>query len=355
MSATTYSTMGMIPQSSDIGRELIDLRSDTVTRPSAGMYDAMMSAAVGDDVYGDDESVNALERSAADLLGKEDGIFLSSGTQSNLVAMLVHCGRGEEVIVGDDYHIFSSEACGASVLGGIALCPLTTDENGGLTADQIIAAVKDDDPHSPISRLLCLENTVSGSVQSPNNIKALSEAGRSAGLSVHIDGARLMNAVVALGIEANELAAPFDTVSLCLSKGLGAPVGSVLCGSQDFIRRARRNRKLLGGGMRQAGILAAGGSYALEHNIDRLAEDHANATLLANGLSTIPGLKIDVQTNMVFVELPHNNAAELQASLAEQSIIISAGFPKVRIVTHLDVSTADIERVIGAFARFFKD
>ena len=354
MSATAYSTMGMVPQNSSNGRELIDLRSDTVTRPGAGMYEAMMSARVGDDVYGDDESVNALECSAADLLGKEAGLFLSSGTQSNLVALLTHCGRGEEAIVGDDYHIFSSEACGASVLGGIALCPLVTNKNGGLTVDQVTTAVKDDDPHSPISRLLCLENTVSGNVQSPDNIKVLSEAGRSAGLSVHIDGARLMNAVVALGIEANELAAPFDTVSLCLSKGLGAPVGSVLCGPQDFIRRARRNRKLLGGGMRQSGILAAGGSYALEHNVDRLAEDHANAKLLAEGLSAIPGLKIDVRTNMVFVELPHNNAPELQASLAGRDIVISAGFPSIRIVTHLDVSTADIERVIDAFARFFK-
>ncbi len=354
MVATAYSTMGVGVVGNTSGDKLIDLRSDTVTRPSAGMYDAMMSASVGDDVYGDDESVNALERGAADLLGKEAGLFLSSGTQSNLVALLTHCGRGEEAIVGNDYHIFTSEACGASVLGGIALCPLVTNESGGLTTDQVTAAVKDDDPHSPISRLLCLENTVSGKLQSPDSIKALSDTGRSAGLSVHIDGARLMNAVVALGVEANELAAPFDTVSLCLSKGLGAPVGSVLCGPQDFIRRARRNRKLLGGGMRQAGILAAGGSYALEHNVGRLAEDHANAKLLAEGLSVIPGLVTDVQTNMVFVGLPNNNAAELQVSLAGQGIIISAGFPSMRIVTHLDVSAADIECVIDAFTSFFK-
>ncbi|MDH5355958.1 MAG: low-specificity L-threonine aldolase [Gammaproteobacteria bacterium] len=354
MIATAYSTMGVEVVGNSSGEKLIDLRSDTVTRPSIGMYDAMMSASVGDDVYGDDESVNALQHRAAELLGKEAGLFLSSGTQSNLVALLTHCARGEEAIVGDKYHIFTSEACGASVLGGIALYPLTTDNNGGLTTEQVCAAVKEDDPHSPISRLLCLENTVHGRVQSPDNIQALSDAGRSAGLSVHIDGARLMNAVVALGVETKELAGAFDTVSLCLSKGLGAPVGSVLCGPKDFIRRARRNRKLLGGGMRQAGILAAGGSYALAHNVDRLAEDHANAKLLAEALALIPGLKVDTQTNMVFVRLPKNNAAELQASLAAQGIVISAGFPQIRIVTHLDVSTADIERVIDAFTRFFK-
>lgn len=225
MVATAYSTMGVKAVNATHGEKLIDLRSDTVTRPSTGMYDAMMSASVGDDVYGDDESVNALERRVADLLGKESALFLSSGTQSNLVALLTHCGRGEEAIVGDDYHIFTSEACGSSVLGGIALCPIATDKQGGLVAEQIAAAVKDDNPHYPVSRLLCLENTVSGSVQSPDDIQAWSDVGRAAGLSVHLDGARLMNASVALGIEAKQLASPFDTISLCLSKGLGAPVG----------------------------------------------------------------------------------------------------------------------------------
>lgn len=353
MPATAYSTMGRIPQKSDSGGALIDLRSDTVTRPSAGMYDAIMSAPIGDDVYGDDETVNALEEKAAKLLGKEAALFVSSGTQSNLIAMLSHCARGEEVITGEEYHVSASEARGASVLGGIAISPLMTDENGSLQAEQVSSAVKPDDSHYPVSRLLCLENTVSGKLQSPEKIKSLCDAGRAANLSLHLDGARLMNASVALGISAVELVEPFDSISICLSKGLGAPVGSVLCGSRDFIRRARRNRKLLGGGMRQAGILAAAGSYALENNVERLSEDHANAETLAEGLSGIEGLKVRQQTNMVFVELPHNNAAELQANLADQGIVISAGFPSIRLVTHLDVSRADIEPVIDAFARFF--
>jgi threonine aldolase len=345
MVATDYSSMAVKSSNTD---KAIDLRSDTVTRPSVGMYDAMMSAPVGDDVYGDDESVNALEVQTARLLGKQAALFVSSGTQSNLIAMLTHCARGEEIIVGDDYHTYIAEARGASVLGGIALTPLATDENGGLQPGQISAAIKPDDIHSPISRLLCLENTVSGSVQSPENIKALVAVARHAGLNVHLDGARLMNAVMALGESAASLAEPFDSVSLCLSKGLGAPVGSVLSGSSEFIERARRYRKLLGGGMRQAGILAACGIYALEHNIERLAEDHANAELLAEGLSAIEGISIRQRTNMVFVELSSNVAAALQARLAEEGIAISAGFPFIRLVTHLDISKSDIKRVIDA-------
>ncbi len=333
--------------------KLIDLRSDTVTRPDAGMYEAMLSAPVGDDVYGDDESVNALEQRVADLLGKESALFLASGTQSNLVALLTHCGRGEEAIVGDQYHIYHDEACGASVLGGIALCPVSTDDNGGLSAERISAAIKVDDPHYPVSRLLCLENTVSGSVQTPASTLALCAEACEAGLSTHLDGARLMNASVALAVSPSQLAEPFDSVSLCLSKGLGAPVGSVLCGSSGFICRARRHRKLLGGGMRQAGILASAGFYALEHNINRLAEDHANAQLLAEGLSRIPALKVKVQTNMVFVELPENNATDLQARLLPQGIVISTGFPLLRLVTHLDVSASDVGRVIDALVEYY--
>ena len=332
----------------------IDLRSDTVTQPGPGMYEAISSAPVGDDVYGDDETVNALELRTAELLGKEAALFVSSGTQSNLIAMLSHCQRGEEVITGDEYHVSVAEARGASVLGGIAICPLSTDEYGGLQDSQVNAAIKPDDAHFPISRLLCLENTVSGHVQSPDTIRALCDIGRAGGLSLHLDGARLMNASVALGISAAELSEPFDSISLCLSKGLGAPVGSVLCGSQSFIEKARRNRKLLGGGMRQAGILAACGLYALEHNIDRLAEDHDNALALAEGLQVIEALKVKQQTNMVFVELASNHAVELQAHLATQGIIISAGFPGLRLVTHLDVSRNDIERVIESVSRFYQ-
>ncbi len=350
--ATAYSTMKLAPAVA--GESRIDLRSDTVTQPGPGMYEAINSAILGDDVYGDDETVNRLELKTAKLLGKEAALFVSSGTQSNLIAMLSHCQRGEEIITGDEYHVSDAEARGASVLGGIAICSLATDENGSLTSDQVRSAVKPDDSHYPISRLLCLENTVSGNVQSTDRLRSLCDTGRDGGLSIHLDGARLMNASVALGVSATELAEPFDSISLCLSKGLGAPVGSVLSGSREFIQLARRNRKLLGGGMRQAGILAACGLYALEHNVDRLAQDHANARTLATGLSGIECLKVRQQTNMVFVELPVDCAAELQPSLAEQGIIISAGFPSLRLVTHMDISSSDIERVISSISAFYK-
>jgi len=332
----------------------IDLRSDTVTRPSAGMYEAMMSAPTGDDVYGDDETVNRLESKVAELLGKEAALFVSSGTQSNLAAMLCHCGRGEEVITGDEYHVSEAEARGASVLGGLSICPLPTDEQGGLRPEQVSVAIKPDNVHFPVSRLLCLENTVSGNVQSADNINALCEAGRDGGLNIHLDGARLMNAVVALGVSTEQLTKPFDSVSLCLSKGLGAPVGSVLSGSNDFIYLARRQRKLLGGGMRQAGILAAAGIYALDHNIERLAEDHANARMLADGLANIDGLNVASQTNMVFVELPYDCSQELESTCATKGILVSGNFPRMRLVTHLDVEQSAIERVIEAYASFFQ-
>ena len=333
---------------------MIDMRSDTVTRPGSGMYDAMMSAPVGDDVYGEDETVNALEATTARLLGKEAGIYLSSGTQSNLVALLAHCGRGDEFIVGDRYHIYTSEAGGASVLGGLFCCPLPTDAHGGLQPEQIIGAIKEDDPHQAISRLLCLENTVHGMVQQPDQISKLADVARSHGLAVHLDGARLMNAVVALGVSVESFVAPMDTVSLCLSKGLGAPVGTVLCGPADFIRRARRQRKLLGGGMRQAGILAACGQYALENNIERLAEDHANARILADGLSGIDGLGVINETNMVFIEPPPDRYEGLRAHLVENGILVDPVKPAMRLVSHLDVSRGDIERVIDTVVAYFK-
>lgn len=348
---TAYAAMRV--QNDESLASMVDLRSDTVTRPHAGMYEAMMSAPLGDDVYGDDETVNRLEQRAAQLLGKEAGLFVASGTQGNLVAMLSHCQRGEEVITGEEYHVSLSEARGASVLGGIAISALQTNEEGSLTVEQVSAAIKPDDPHYPVSRLLCLENTVSGAVQNPEHLLALCEAGRAGGLSLHLDGARLMNASIALGAEAAQLAEPFDSISLCLSKGLGAPVGSVLCGSNELMRKARRNRKLLGGGMRQAGILAACGLYALEHNIDRLVIDHHNAARLAEGLSRIECLKVRQQTNMVFIELVDDHAAELQANLLEQGIIISAGFPQIRMVLHLDVNESDIERVIASILNFY--
>jgi threonine aldolase len=351
--STAYNNMQTSTQV--IGNKaIVDLRSDTVTRPSAAMYDAMQSAPLGDDVYGDDETVNTLEAKAADMVGKEAGLFVCSGTQSNLVALLTHCQRGEEIIVGDRYHVNVAEARGASVLGGIAISPLTTDAQGGLQVDQISAAIMPDDFHYPIPKLLSLENTVSGHVQLPEHIDLLCKAGRAGGLLCHLDGARVFNAAVALEVSAVDLAKPFDSISVCLSKGLGAPVGSVLCGSEAFIARARRHRKLLGGGMRQAGILAACGLYALEYQVTRLAEDHANARRLAEGLSKIPELSISTQTNMVFVKLTENRAAELQGWLASKGISINASFPSIRLVTHINVNAQGVERVIDEFSGFFK-
>ena len=335
-------------------QQILDLRSDTVTKPGPGMYDAMMSAPLGDDVYQDDESVNALEANVAHLLAKEAAIFVSSGTQGNLIAILGHCGRGDELIVGDQYHIYGDEAGGPSVLGGVAICPLQTDENGGLQVEQVEAAIKSDDVHNPISRLLCLENTVHGNAQNPQQMQRLSAFAQSRKLSSHLDGARLMNATVALGVSAAELAEPFDSVSLCLSKGLGAPVGTVLAGNSEFIRKARRNRKLLGGGMRQAGILAAAGSYALQNNVERLVDDHRRAEVLAEGLRLLPQLEIRQQTNMVFIRAPQQQLAALSDYLAQQGVLVGGTAAFIRIVVHLDISSQDIDRAIVVITQFFK-
>ncbi len=331
----------------------IDFRSDTFTRPDAGMYAAMAAAPVGDDVYGEDETVNALEAKACVMLGKPAGLFLSSATQANLVAILAHCGRGEEVITAQNYHIFQDEAGGASALGGVVVHPLIADARGGLSLEQVVAAIKPDDYHNPITRLLSLENTVSGQVQDPQHQRVLVETVREQGISAHLDGARLMNAAVALGQSAASIAKPFDSVMLCLSKGLGAPVGAMLCGENDFIRRARRIRKMLGGGMRQAGVIAACGLYALEQNIDRLAEDHANATRLAAGLADVAQLQLSCATNMVFIDAQPEECDGLRAFLAERNILLSAQKPPVRLVTHLDIDAADIERTIDAIHEFF--
>jgi threonine aldolase len=352
--STAYHTMGSASTAAQLGKKVLDLRSDTVTRPSSGMYDAMMSAPLGDDVYGDDESINSLELQAAQMLGKEAAIFVSSGTMSNLIAVLGHCARGDELIIGDNYHIYIDEAGGPSVLGGVAMCPLPTDDKGRLTAMQIEASIKEDDFHCPISRLLCLENTVHGRPQPTEHIQSLVESARVGGLSTHLDGARFMNASIALGVTPDQIAEPFDTVSLCLSKGLGAPVGSVLCGPEAFIKRARRNRKLLGGGMRQAGILAAAGSYALDNNIARLADDHANAKMLAQGLSVISQLEVRQHTNMVFITPLNGGQPELQAYLSDQGIVISAGVPSIRLVTHIDINQNDIDRLIDVMVKYYR-
>lgn len=292
---------------------IADFRSDTLTKPCAGMRAAMAQAEVGDDVYGDDPTVKKLEARLAELLGKEAALFLPSGTQSNLCAMLSHCGRGEEIITALGYHVFAHEAQGASVLGGVAFHPLPVGQDGSLSAKDISAAVKPDDNHFPISRLLVLENTNGGKAVPLETIKAGTKAARAQGLSTHLDGARFFNAVTALGCSASDLAAPFDTVSVCLSKGLGTPAGSVLVGSQQLIARAHRQRKLLGGAMRQVGILAAAGLKAQQH------------------------------TSMVFLSLPDGKAQPLQAALSEQGLQISASEPQTRIVMHKDVSQAHVE------------
>jgi len=334
----------------------IDLRSDTVTRPTEGMRRAMMDAPVGDDVFKDDPTANALEEKMADMLGKEAAIFTTSGTQSNLLALLTHCARGEEIITGDAYHVYIDEAGGASVLGGAVLCPLPCDESGGLDPEQIEAAVKPDDFHCPISKLVSLENTVHGRPQSQERIESLIATARKHGLSTHLDGARLMNAQTALGIPAREIVKNFDTVSVCLSKGLGAPVGTVLSGPRDFIKRARRLRKMVGGGMRQIGMMAAAGIYALDNHIERMAEDHANAKTLAEGLGNIPGIEIvgPVETNMLFIRREGGGHRGLQAALAERGITILGG-DTIRLVCHLDIDADDIQKIIEAVADIQKN
>ena len=335
---------------------LIDLRSDTVTRPSAGMREAMANAEVGDDVFGDDPTVHALEEYAADMLGKEAGLFVSSGTQSNLTSLLTHCGRGDEYIGGVGYHIPKYEAGGAAVLGGISPRHLPLNEKGGLNAADVEAAIQPDDPHFAVSRLVCVENTHNGMVMDQEEIERTAEVARANGLKLHVDGARLMNAAVKSGRPAKELVDCADTVSLCLSKGLGAPVGSVLTGPKDFIHQARRPRKLLGGGLRQAGVLAACGLYALQHNIERLEEDHDNAASLAKRLNEIPGIEFDidkVHTNMLWIDVAGEGQGSLSEHMMARGMIVtepSGPNKTTRLVTHLDFESGDVDAVVDGFA-----
>ncbi len=327
----------------------IDLRSDTVTQPSAAMRYAMAMADVGDDVYGEDPTVNSLECTLAGMVGKEAGLFLPTGTQSNLVALLTHCGRGDEYIVGQQAHTYKYEGGGAAVLGGIQPQPLDFAEYGGLDLQKVEAVIKPLDDHFARTRLLCLENTMQGKVLP---IDYLTDANRLAsrrGLKLHLDGARVFNAAVALGVEVSAITEHFNTVSVCLSKGLGAPAGSVLLGSSEFIKEARRWRKVTGGGMRQSGILAAAGLYALHHNIQRLAEDHYHATLLQEGLSRLGYQTSPAQTNMVFVDLGDSDVEVFSQYMYQSGIRINSG-PRLRLVTHLDISEADVKKVIAAFA-----
>ncbi|MDP2639430.1 MAG: low-specificity L-threonine aldolase [Betaproteobacteria bacterium] len=331
----------------------IDLRSDTVTRPGADMRAAMAAAEVGDDVYGDDPTVNRLQARAAELFGREAALFAPSGTQTNLIALLTHCQRGDEYIDGQEAHTYKYEAGGGAVLGSIQPQPIAHQPDGSLALADIVRAIKPDDFHFARSRLLALENTLGGRVLAPAYIDAATELAHRHGLATHLDGARICNAAVKLGISPREAVRGFDSVSVCLSKGLGAPVGSVLCGSQAFIQQARRWRKMLGGGMRQAGILAAAGLYALEHNIARLSEDHENAARLARGLADIAEIKVTMpDTNILYVDLPAEVCSLLDAGLRRKGILARVA-PHMRIVLHLDVSPAQVDRTIAAFKEFF--
>ena len=330
----------------------IDLRSDTVTQPSAAMRSAMAQAAVGDDVFGDDPTVNRLQEVAAERFGMQAGLFFPSGTQSNLAALMAHCQRGEEVIVGQDAHTYHYEAGGMAVLGSIQPQPLDNRPDGTLDLAEVEAAIKPDDAHFAITKLLALENTIGGKVISRAYMADALALAKRRNLETHLDGARIFNAAVKLGMPVKELCAGFDTVSVCLSKGLGTPAGTVLVGRKDLIDRARRIRKMLGGTMRQVGVLAAAGLYALDHNVDRLAGDHANAERLGKGLAAL-GLRVDpVQTNMVFVAIPQESVASLKAHL-EKSGVVALVSPRLRLVTHLDVDTAAIDRTVAIFAEFF--
>ena len=330
----------------------IDLRSDTVTQPSPAMRAAMAQAAVGDDVFGDDPTVNRLQEVAAERFGMQAGLFFPSGTQSNLAALMAHCQRGEEVIVGQDAHTYHYEAGGMAVLGSIQPQPLNNRPDGTLDLAEVEAAIKPDDAHFAITKLLALENTIGGKVISRAYMADALALAKRRNLETHLDGARIFNAAVKLGMPVKELCAGFDTVSVCLSKGLGTPAGTVLVGRKDLIDRARRIRKMLGGTMRQVGVLAAAGLYALDHNVDRLAGDHANAERLGKGLAAL-GLKVDpVQTNMVFVAIPQESVAGLKAHL-EKSGVVALISPRLRLVTHLDVDTAAIDRTVAIFAEFF--
>jgi threonine aldolase len=335
----------------DARRFDIDLRSDTVTRPSPGMRAAMAAAEVGDDVYGDDPTVNYLQAMVAERFGFESALFFASGTQSNLAALMAHCGRGDEFLVGQEAHTYSYEQGGAAVLGSIQPQPLENEPDGGISIQRIARAIKPADIHFAPTRLLALENTIGGRVLPPAYQRQVTEFAHAQGLSTHLDGARIFNAVVKLGVEEKAAVAGFDSVSVCLSKGLGAPAGSVLLGSRDLIAQARRWRKALGGGMRQAGVLAAAGLYALEHHVRLLGQDHANAEYLAAGLQAM-GLPVEPpQTNILYVEIPPSKVGGLKAHL-EQCGILATVTRRTRLVTHLDVARDKIERVLQAFRDF---
>lgn len=332
---------------------MIDLRSDTVTKPSDAMRARMAAAPVGDDVFGDDPTVNALEAKVAQLAGKEAAVLLPSGTQSNLVALLSHCQRGDEYIVGQGYHTYLYEAGGGAVFGSVQPQPIAVEQDGSLDLDVVKSRIKPDDAHFARSKLLVLENTHNGKVIGVDYMARAFRFTREHGLSLHLDGARVFNAAVALGVKVSDIACYADSVSICCSKGLGAPVGSLLCGPAALIKSARRWRKMAGGSMRQAGILAAAMDYALDNNVERLQVDHDNAKRLADGLRAIDGIRIlSNDTNMLFLELPSQElGVQLARNLAEQGVTVIGG-KTMRLVTHLDVTAADVDKVVGLVREF---
>lgn len=345
--------------------ESIDLRSDTVTKPTPEMRAAMARAEVGDDVYGDDPTVNRLQELAAELTGQEAGLFVASGTMGNLAAVLAHCQRGDEVILGKEAHTFRYEAGGISVLGGVHSCQLPNQPDGSLALQDIEGAIRYDDPHQPVTRLIALENThnrCGGTFQSVEYTHQVAEFAHARGLKVHLDGARVFNAAAALGVPVRDLTSPVDSVTFCLSKGLSAPVGSVLCGSREFIKRAHRVRKLLGGGMRQAGVLAAAGIVALENMVSRLGKDHARARTLAEGLSENRCLVLDAgtpATNMVFMNLSDDvplSAAEVAEKMKERGVLVGvSGARRFRLVTHYWIDDEGVDRAVAAFGEVLKN
>lgn len=330
---------------------IVDLRSDTVTRPTAAMRAAMAAAEVGDDVYGDDPTVNRLQDMAAERFGFESALLFPTGTQSNLAALMAHCGRGDEYIVGQEAHAYKYEQGGAAVLGSIQPQPLEHEPHGGISLARIAAAIKPEDLHFARTRLLALENTMGGRVLPREYLSEVTDFAHGRGLACHLDGARLYNAIVKMDVSEAESVTGFDSVSICLSKGLGAPAGTVLIGSRAFIAEARRWRKALGGGMRQVGVIAAACIYAIEHHVLRLAEDHATAQFLADGLRGL-GLEVSVpQTNIIYVTIPDAAVAGLQAHLQRRGVVASVA-ARMRLVTHLDVPRQRAERALEAFSSY---
>jgi len=339
---------------------LVDLRSDTMTRPTPSMLKAMAEAQVGDDVFGEDPTINRLEEMAADRLGKEAALFVTSGTMGNLVSLLAHCGRGDEIILGSLSHTFFFEQGGSAAVGGIHPRTVANQPDGTLALSEIEAAIRLDNIHFPLTRLIVLENThnlCGGYPLDGDYMQAVGDIARRHGLKIHVDGARIFNAAVALGVKVDQLAAEADSVSFCLSKGLAAPVGSVVCGSRDFIFQARRARKVLGGGMRQAGVLAAAGIVALNEMVDRLADDHVNARKLADGLAEMPGLSIDpslIKTDIVYFEVKRDDMTmeELIKRLEDRGIrMLPVGPGRIRAVTHFHITSDDIDYALGVFSK----